>query len=156
VAIRKIFLDQEGICSVRSTALGQLQDEYEREETIAAPAGAFMRKLSQNTDERVTDLCEGVMDIVAALFNVSGKELRRPGKCATSVARVRQIGMYVAHVTLGLSMKEVGRGFARDRTTVMHACHLIEDMRDDADFDRIVHMTEQVTAAAFRHAGITR
>ena len=46
--------------------------------------------------------------------------------------------MYVTHVTLGMSMPEVGRGFARDRTTVRHACHLIEDMRDDVDFDRAI------------------
>ncbi|GGA76181.1 hypothetical protein GCM10011385_32740 [Nitratireductor aestuarii] len=51
---------------------------------------------------------------------------------------------------MGLSMAEVGRGFGRDRTTVMHACHLIEDMRDDAEFDQIVRMTERITAIAFR------
>jgi chromosomal replication initiation ATPase DnaA len=58
--------------------------------------------------------------------------------------------MYVTHVNMGLSMAEVGRGFGRDRTTVMHACHLIEDMRDDAEFDQIVRMTERITAIAFR------
>ncbi len=44
--------------------------------------------------------------------------------------------MYVAHVTLRLSMADIGRGFGRDRTTVVYACHLIEDLRDDDDFDR--------------------
>lgn len=90
------------------------------------------------------------MDIMAALFNVSGNELRRAGRSTTSVARVRQIGMYVAHVILGLNMTEIGRGFGRDRTTVQHACHLIEDMRDDEDFDSIVLLAERVTKAAFR------
>ncbi|MFD2259895.1 helix-turn-helix domain-containing protein [Chelativorans composti] len=90
---------------------------------------------------------------MSVLFNVSGRDLRQPGRSSTSVARVRQIGMYVTHVTLGLSMAEVGRGFGRDRTTVMHACHLIEDMRDDPEFDQIVRMTERITAIAFRHLG---
>nr|WP_274709132.1 helix-turn-helix domain-containing protein [Nitratireductor luteus] len=90
------------------------------------------------------------MDLTAALFNVSGKELRSPGRSSTSVARVRQIGMYVAHAMLRLNMTEVGRGFGRDRTTVMHACHMIEDMREDPDFDQIIIMAERVTAAAFR------
>ncbi|WP_246727682.1 helix-turn-helix domain-containing protein [Chelativorans sp. Marseille-P2723] len=138
---------------MQSTAVAKIQSE-EGEEII--PASTSVRKLSPVNDERIADICECVMDIVAALFNVSGKELRRPDRSSTSVARVRQIGMYVAHVTLGLNMTEIGRGFGRDRTTVQHACHLIEDLRDDEDFDRIVHMTEQVTAAAFRHRGIAR
>ncbi len=101
-------------------------------------------------EEEALEACECMIDIVAALFNVSGRELRRPGRTALDVARVRQVAMYVAHVTLGLSMAEVGKGFGRDRTTVLHACHLIEDMRDDTDFDRIVTTTERVAEAAFR------
>ncbi|MVA99857.1 chromosomal replication initiator DnaA [Nitratireductor sp. CAU 1489] len=92
-----------------------------------------------------------MIDIAAAIFGVSSKELRRPGRTALAVARVRQIAMYVAHVVLGLSMSEVGRGFGRDRTTVLHACHLIEDMRDDEEFDTIVAMAERVARAALRY-----
>jgi chromosomal replication initiation ATPase DnaA len=94
-----------------------------------------------------------MLDIASALFSVSGKELRRPGRTGMGVSRVRQIAMYVAHVGLGLSMSEVGRGFGRDRTTVLHACHLVEDLRDDADFDRMVTITERVARAAFRMGG---
>ncbi|WP_157015063.1 helix-turn-helix domain-containing protein [Mesorhizobium xinjiangense] len=91
-----------------------------------------------------------MIDIVAALFNVSSKELRRAGKTATAVSRVRQIAMYVCHVSLELTMTDIGSGFGRDRTTVMHACHLIEDMRDDAEFDGIVGLTERIAVAALR------
>lgn len=101
--------------------------------------------------ERNIELCECMIDIAAALFNVSGRDLRHPGRSSHSVARVRQIAMYVAHVVLGLSMNEVGRGFGRDRTTVLHACHLVEDMREDMEFDRIVAMTERVARAALRN-----
>jgi len=100
--------------------------------------------------ERVMEVCEAMIDICAALYNVSSKELRQTGRTAADVSRVRQIAMYVTHVTLGVSMPEVGRGFARDRTTVRHACHLIEDMRDDVDFDRAVMTAERVAAAAFK------
>ena len=100
-------------------------------------------------DERALELCDGMIDIAAALFNVSGKELREPGKSGLQVARVRQIAMYVAHVALRLRMRDIGHGFGRDRTTVVYACHLVEDMRDDEDFDRIVAMTERVALAAF-------
>lgn len=133
-----------------STAFNLIRDEDEGHAPEAFPVGAYPRKLSPVSDERVTDICECVLDIVAALFNVSGRELRRPERAPAHVVRVRQVGMYVAHVVLGLNMTEIGRGFGRDRTTVMHACHTIEDMRDDVDFDRIIGMTERVTAAAFR------
>jgi hypothetical protein len=33
---------------------------------------------------------------------------------------------------------------------------MIEDLRDDEDFDRIVAMTERVTAAAFRQTEMVR
>jgi len=100
--------------------------------------------------ERVMEVCEAMIDICAALFNVPGRELRQTGRTSNGVARVRQIAMYVTHVTLGISMQEVGRGFIRDRTTVRHACHLVEDMRDDEEFDRMVALTEKVALAAFR------
>lgn len=100
--------------------------------------------------ERTIGSCDCVIDIAAALFNVSGKELRRSGRTNLDVTRVRQIAMYVCHVVLRLSMSDVGRGFGRDRTTVLHACHLVEDMRDDEDFDRVVGMMERVARAAFR------
>jgi chromosomal replication initiation ATPase DnaA len=103
--------------------------------------------------DRAVEWCDCLIDITAALFNVSGKELRRPGRSTLDVTRVRQIAMYVGHVVLRLSMSDVGRGFGRDRTTVLYACHLVEDMRDDADFDRIVAMMERVAGAAFRERG---
>ena len=144
------------MCSVQSNALSQFEGEDDKQNAPVTTADAYGRKLSPVSDERVNDICECVMDIVAALFNVSGRDLRQRGRGATSVARVRQIGMYVSHVVLGLNMTEVGRGFGRDRTTVQHACHLIEDMRDDEDFDGIVHRTERVTAAAFRQEEVGR
>jgi len=97
------------------------------------------------------EVCEGMIDICAALYNVCSKDMRRTGRTAASVSRVRQIAMYVTHVTLGISMHEVGHGFARDRTTVRHACHLIEDLRDDEEFDRAVAQTERIALAAFKN-----
>lgn len=56
-------------------------------------------------------------------------------RCRIGVARSRQLAMYLAHVVLGVSLTAIGAAFGRDRTTVSYACHLIEDMRDDPDFD---------------------
>lgn len=101
-------------------------------------------------EERAVELCQCMMEIVAALFNVPSRELHRTARGGLAAARIRQIAMYVAHVAFSLSMSEVGLGFGRDRTTVRHACHLIEDMRDDADFDAIVVTAERVARAALR------
>jgi len=57
-------------------------------------------------------------------------------------AFARQVGMYLAHVAFGLSLTEVGALFARDRTTVAHACTLVEDRRDDRCFDRALELLE--------------
>ncbi|MBD0415925.1 chromosomal replication initiator DnaA [Tianweitania sp. Rool2] len=83
------------------------------------------------------------------MFSVSSKELRRTGRTSLDVSRVRQIAMYVAHVVLGLKMNDIGKGFGRDRTTVIYACHIIEDLRDDIEFDRVVATVERVMKAAF-------
>jgi hypothetical protein len=49
--------------------------------------------------ERMMEVCEGMIDICAALFNVSSKEIRQTGRTGQDAARVRQIAMYVTHVT---------------------------------------------------------
>jgi hypothetical protein len=124
---------------------------------VAAPptppsdrGGGRSAAVSIRSPERIAFICDCMIDIAAALFNVSGRELRQPGRTGTGISRVRQITMYVTHVVMGLSMADVGRGFGRDRTTVLHACHLIEDMRDDAEFDAIVALIERVAGAALR------
>jgi hypothetical protein len=108
------------------------------------------RSLRRPREEHVVEICERMIDIASALFEISGRELREQGRSNSVVSRVRQIAMYVAHVSLGLTMKEVGNGFARDRTTVMYACHVIEDMRDDIEFDRVVGTAEKIAVAALR------
>lgn len=46
------------------------------------------------------------------------------------------MAMYLAHVAFRLSFTQVGQLFGRDRTTVAHACGVIEDLRDDQIIDR--------------------
>lgn len=116
---------------------------------LAAEGSAF-QPVPKRRDEVALDVCECLIDIASALFSLPSKELRRSGRAAMPVSRVRQIAMYVAHVVLRLTMSDVGRGFGRDRTTVVHACQTIEDLRDDPEFDRVVSMFERVASAAFR------
>lgn len=105
--------------------------------------------LSEANPERRLMICDAVIDLAAAFFNVCSKQLRKPGRCVQSISRVRQIAMYISHTGLGLTMTDVGKGFCRDRTTVMHACHQIEDLRDDEEFDHIVEQFNRISIAAF-------
>ncbi len=114
------------------------------------------RSQAMTQSEHKIELCECILDITAAMFNVSGRELRKPGRSTLDVSRARQIAMYTCHVSLGLHMTDVGAGFGRDRTTVMHACHTVEDLRDDKDFDAVVSAFERIAVAAFKYRdGVT-
>lgn len=81
---------------------------------------------------------------VVSVFAIERCELLGSSRGHARIALARQAAMYVAHVTLGLSMIEVGRMFSRDRTTVKHACAVIEDRRDDAGFDHTVERLEGI------------
>lgn len=50
--------------------------------------------------------------------------------------------MYLAHVALGMSLARVAQAFERDRSTVAHACHIIEDRREEAEFNAWVECLE--------------
>lgn len=68
---------------------------------------------------------------VATMTSVPATSLRDARRRGRPVAQARQTAMYLAHVAFGLSLTRVGICFGRDRTTVRHACALIEDGRDD-------------------------
>ena len=106
---------------------------------------------AKRRDEASMEICECLIDIAAAYFSVSSKELRSTRRSSMAASRIRQIAMYIAHVVLRMTQAEVGRGFGRDRTTVTHACQVVEDMRDDMEFDRVVLTLELIAHAAFRN-----
>jgi chromosomal replication initiation ATPase DnaA len=81
---------------------------------------------------------------VGVVFEVEVRELRSPTRGTADAAFARQVAMYLAHVACGLSFSEIGRVFARDRTTVSHACHVVEDSRDNPRTDRTLDLMEAV------------
>lgn len=102
--------------------------------------------------------CHIVSSITKEMAYVAGdrvafhKERRRP------YSHFRQIAMYVCHVTLQLSLSEIGQAFGRDRTTVAYSCRVIEDRRDDRSFDEFIASVERlalsvVTTAEVRSDG---
>jgi Bacterial dnaA protein helix-turn-helix len=81
---------------------------------------------------------------VPRVFMITSVDLWSGTRGRRRVAFARQVAMYLAHVACGLTLTEVGHVFARDRTTVAHACGVIEDLRDDPSFDRSLELLESV------------
>ena len=79
---------------------------------------------------------------VSRVFMVASSDLWAGTRGRPHVAFARQVAMYLAHVACGLTLTEVGHVFARDRTTVAHACGRVEDLRDDPSFDRSLELLE--------------
>lgn len=93
---------------------------------------------------------------VARDFGLDQGALLVPTRGAPQIAFARQVAIYLAHVCFGLSFAAVGRMFQRDRTTVAHACRVIEDRRDDRDLDRRLTALERVCRRSPERAGDLR
>lgn len=97
-------------------------------------------------------LCMIVRQLAEELLRVTGLEHdQEPGRRATS--HVRQVAMYVCHVAYSMPMGEVAQAFGRDRSTVGHACRMVEDRRDDRAYDTFVAIVERMASAIHLLAG---
>jgi chromosomal replication initiation ATPase DnaA len=105
---------------------------------------------------RPHDLAEAhrrlIEETVAAVFAVPVGKIRAPSRGSASVAFARQVAMYLAHIVLGHSYTAIGHSFGRDRTTVAHACALVEDVRDNPPADCLLSALECVLEPLARQA----
>jgi chromosomal replication initiation ATPase DnaA len=90
---------------------------------------------------------------VIADFAITADELAFGSRGSPRAALARQAAMYLCHVGFSLSFEGIGRLFRRDRTTVAHACRVIEERREDARFDRRIAALERQCAAARPECG---
>lgn len=124
----------------------------------SAPAGGAAKSRPGEPAGAVTFVdilrCRVTWRLVAELFAAAcdrdlpeGAARRRP-RC-----HMRQIAMYLSHVVLSVPYQTIATAFGRDRTTVMHACSVVEDRRDDAGYDRFVEQCERCVGAVFAPLG---
>jgi hypothetical protein len=92
-----------------------------------------------------------IVTAIAQVFGVDGRKISSRSRGRAAVALARQVAMYTVHVGCGVNLTDVGRLFSRDRTTVAHACGLVEDRRDDPAFDRALELIELVARALAAH-----
>jgi hypothetical protein len=86
---------------------------------------------------RMADLACARLSAGAAGYalGVSEDQIVDGGRGSAEVAFARQVAMYLCHTGFELSLARVATAFDRDRSTVAHACHMIEDRRDEPHFD---------------------
>lgn len=119
--------------------------------TSATPSPTQAAARVALADRRI--VCMVVRQLTAELLGVVGdrQEVRRARRRAS--CHVRQIAMYVCHVALSMSYGEIAEAFGLDRTTVSHACHVVEDRRDDPAFDTFVSTVERLAESVCMVAG---
>ena len=76
-----------------------------------------------------------ISDLVSRVTGRPREALVSGDRGAVPVARARQVAMYIAHTSFSYSLACVGEMFGRDKSTVAHAVHFIEDMREEPEFD---------------------
>ncbi len=87
-----------------------------------------LHDLIRANDRRVT--IDDIQKQVASHFNVRVADMHSARR-ARSVARPRQVAMYLAKQLTSRSLPEIGRKFGgRDHTTVMHAVRKIDELRE--------------------------
>ena len=110
---------------------------------LAIDDSRTMRDLLRANDRRVT--IEEIQKQVASHFNVRISDMHSARR-ARSVARPRQVAMYLAKQLTSRSLPEIGRKFGgRDHTTVMHAVRKVEELRGhDTTFDEDVELLRRM------------
>ena len=108
--------------------------------TQANVAGTETRRTRKGEGRDATLLVEA---IVASAFSIRLEAIRDPRRGSADTAFARQVAMYLSHTRLGLTYTLAGSCFGRDRKTVAHACHTVEDKRANPRIDAIVDFLER-------------
>ena len=102
-----------------------------------------LHDLLRASDRRVT--IEEIQKRVASHFNIRLSDMHSARR-ARSVARPRQVAMYLAKQLTSRSLPEIGRKFGgRDHTTVMHAVRKVDELREyDSGFAEDVELLRRM------------
>ena len=72
---------------------------------------------------------------VALEFGVPELDLNARLKGSAEICFARQVSMYLLHIIFNINLTRTAQIFSRDRSTVSHACNVVEDSRDDPIFN---------------------
>lgn len=119
----------------------------EKSELQSAPGMLPAPTLPAVLSPETRALCLAVQQLTDDMLGlISDRVLVRRDRRRTA-CHVRQIAMYLCHVVLQLPLHDIGLAFGRDRSTVGHACNVVEDRRDNPAMDELLSALERVTVA---------
>ena len=106
-------------------------------------AQVVLQDLLKSSNKKIT--IEEIQKKVAEHFNIRITDMHSPRR-SRSVARPRQIAMYLAKSITSRSLPEIGRKFGgRDHTTVMHAVKKIEELKlQDVNFNEDIELLKRL------------
>ena len=106
-------------------------------------AQVVLQDLLKSNNRKIT--IEEIQKKVAEHFNIRLTDMHSPRR-SRSVARPRQIAMYLAKSITSRSLPEIGRKFGgRDHTTVMHAVKKIEELKqEDNNFNEDIDLLKRL------------
>jgi len=106
-------------------------------------AQVVLQDLLKSNNKKIT--IEEIQKKVAEHFNIRFTDMHSPRR-SRSVARPRQIAMYLAKSITARSLPEIGRKFGgRDHTTVMHAVKKIEELKqEDNNFNEDIELLKRL------------
>ncbi len=103
-----------------------------------------IRRFRRCHEPKFPDLPHVAVRMVMQAYDVTPGEMHDRSRGPARVALARQVAMYLTHVVGEFDYAQVGRLFGRDRTTVKHACAVVEDRRDDPKFDLTLQLLEGI------------
>mgnify|MGYP001464267822 FL=1 len=106
-------------------------------------AQEVLHDLLKSNNKKIT--IEEIQKKVAEHFNIRLTDMHSPRR-SRSVARPRQIAMYLAKSITSRSLPEIGRKFGgRDHTTVMHAVKKVEELKhQDNNFNDDIELLKRL------------
>lgn len=96
-------------------------------------------------DQKVGNL---VLKLVSTLEKIDSQNLTGTTRGRSDVCLARQMAMYLIHTVFSVPYHRVAYLFHRDRTTISHACRLVEDLRDNEEFDKRLETMENLLVSA--------
>lgn len=136
-----MFQNASTVCEMRRL-------EVRRKRPVQAGDGTLSSFAT--THDTTYDLNVGnlVIKLVSTMEKVDVDEIVRTSRGRADICLARQIAMYLMHTVFSCPYHRVAAFFGRDRTTISHACKLIEDARDDRDFDTRLEVMENLLVSA--------
>jgi chromosomal replication initiation ATPase DnaA len=89
-----------------------------------------------------------LIHLVAMATGVPPQDVLEASRAKSAGTRARWVAMYLMHTSCSVPLMRVAAAFGRDRTTISHVVHRIEDWRSDPAFDAALSELEQCAVAA--------